>query len=428
MRFSTIYIGSNKITILYIYTKIICVYVKRMKVNNMKTLFVGRRVEKSEPTVIKINIKEAEKPNKIKILTIKKLSDYQVDIQKHRTNMKEILQSSNATPIRGHTDNGYSCCFCPSQYHDPAELKKHSLEHVPNLNSKNILKVVPGDLNQLCIKLDITNLICKLCSISIDSIENLIDHLKNVHKKHIFTDIINQMLPFKFDNENLQCYICKNIFNKFKKLMEHMNVHYSNFMCDVCDAGFLNRRKLYFHKVTHNTGTFPCDQCPKVFSTYNNKRCHERQYHDKAMLINKCGLCNALFKNSRQKDKHLVTEHGASSFARKCQACDKTFVHQNAMMIHMKRHHLVERPHKCSECEKGFFSTSELRAHMVKHTGEREYKCDVCLKSYARKWTLREHMRIHADDRKFKCEHCGQAFVQKCSWRGHMRAKHGEQF
>lgn len=393
----------------------------------MKILFVGKRVKKSEPTVIKINIKEAEKPNKIKILTIKKLSDYQVDIQKHRTNVKEILQSSNATPIRSHTDNGYSCCFCPSQYHDPAELKKHSLEHVPNLNSKNILKVVPGDLNQLCIKLDITNLICKLCEISIDSIENLIDHLKNVHKKQIFTDILHQMLPFKFDSENLQCYICKNIFNKFKKLMEHMNVHYSNFMCDVCDAGFLNRRKLYFHKVTHNTGTFPCDQCPKVFSTYNNKRCHERQYHDKAMLINKCGVCNALFKNSRQKDKHLVTEHGVSSFARKCQACDKTFVHQNAMMIHMKRHHLVERPHKCSECGKGFFSTSELRAHMVKHTGEREYKCDVCLKSYARKWTLREHMRIHADDRKFKCEHCGQAFVQKCSWRGHMRAKHGEQ-
>ncbi|XP_050359488.1 zinc finger protein 585A-like isoform X6 [Nymphalis io] len=400
---------------------------KKAKTEDGEPSAKRKRVVKPEPSVVKIRIKEEKKTNRIKVVAIKKLSEYQTDIQKHKANIKKILQSSNATPIRGHTDNGYGCSFCSIQYRDPGELKEHSLEHTSCLNNQNILTLVPRDLNQLCIKLDITNLTCKLCESSIYSIEDLIDHLKKIHKIQIFTEIIQQMLPFKFDSENLQCYICKNIFNKFKKLMEHMNVHYSNFMCDVCDAGFVNRRKLYYHKVAHNTGTFSCSQCPKIFSTYNKKRCHERQYHDKAMLVNKCGLCNALFKNNRQKDKHLVKEHGVSSFARKCQACDKVFVHQNALMIHMKRHHLVERPHKCTECGKGFFSTTELRAHMVKHTGQREYKCDVCLKSYARKWTLHEHMRIHMDDRRFKCEHCGQAFVQKCSWRGHMRAKHGEQ-
>ncbi|XP_045781395.1 PR domain zinc finger protein 5-like [Maniola jurtina] len=384
-------------------------------------------VAKSEKLSVKVK-EEKRKKTKIQLVPVKKLSDMQLDVKKHRDNIKLILKNSNATPILGHTDSGYTCCFCEDKYPDPAEMKRHNLEtHTPMLDTLNLQALIPKFVSMLCIKLDITALMCTICNKEFDTIEKLIEHLQNIHEKPFHKDITHQMLTFKFDTEGLQCYICKNTFNKFKKLMEHMNAHYRNFICEVCDAGFVTQRKLYHHKVAHNTGTFTCSQCPKTFPTFIRQRAHERQYHELGMLVNKCRLCNALFKNNRQKDKHLEKEHGVTSFSRKCHACGKMFVHQNALNIHMKRHHLVERTHKCDECGKGFFSSTELRAHMNTHTGRKEHQCGVCLKSYARKWTLNEHMRIHMDDRRFKCELCEQAFVQKCSWRGHMRSKHGEQ-
>lgn len=402
--------------------------VKRMWIQNKyRIFFVGKKAKPSIPSV-RIKVEETKRKTKIQLVPIKKPSDYQLDVKKHQENTKTILRYSNATAIQGHTDNGYSCCFCDNTYIQPAELKRHNLEtHTPSIDDINIEPLVPKVISMLCVKLDITDLVCTICHKKIDTVETLIKHLQDAHDKHFHNDITHQILPFKFETDDLQCYVCRNTFNKFKTLMEHMNVHYRNFICDVCDAGFINQRKLYHHKVAHNTGTFSCSQCPKTFPTYIRQRAHERQYHELGMLVNKCRLCNALFKNNRQKDRHLEKEHGVLSFARKCHACGKTFVHQNALNIHMKRHHLVERTHKCSECDKGFFSSTELRAHMVTHTGVKKYQCGVCLKSYVRKWTLNEHMRIHMDDRRFKCEHCGQAFVQKCSWRGHMRSKHEEQ-
>ncbi|XP_052745813.1 uncharacterized protein LOC128199619 [Bicyclus anynana] len=384
---------------------------RRFKCEHCGQAFVqkcSKTVAHSEHQSVRIKVEEMKKRTKIKLVPVKKPSDYQMDVKKHRDNVKTILKNSNATAIQGHTDSGYTCCFCEQTFFNPAELKTHNLEtHTPAFDSINIELLVPKVISMLCVKLDITELICTICNTKMNTIEALIEHLQKAHEKHFHKDITHQILPFKFDAEDLQCYICRNTFNKFKTLMEHMNVHYRNFICDVCDAGFINQRKLYHHKVAHNTGTFACSQCAKTFPTYSRQRAHERQYHELGMLVNKCRLCNALFKNNRQKDRHLEKEHGVSSFARKCHACGKMFVHQNALNIHMKRHHLVERTHKCSECGKGFFSSTELRAHMITHTGIKKHQCGVCLKSYVRKWTLNEHMRIHMDDRRFKCELCG---------------------
>ncbi|XP_072943121.1 uncharacterized protein [Epargyreus clarus] len=344
-------------------------------------------------------------------------------MKKHKVNAIHIFQCSNATPIRCHLGRGYACCFCEDQYPNPGDLKKHTVDTHDVI--EQIASVIGKDSYRLCIKLDITALQCKICKENIDTVELLIDHLMAVHDKKMYTDVKHQILPFKFDSDVLKCFICQNVFNKFKALMEHMSVHYRNFNCDKCDTGFVNRKKLYFHMAGHKTGVFKCEHCPKVFNTNLKKKAHEYQAHIHSKR-NKCRYCDDRFSDTRQKDMHLERVHGVPTFARKCQACDKTFAHQNALLIHMKRHHLIERPNKCNQCEKAFFSSTELRAHMVKHTGQREFQCVVCSKSYGRKWTLTEHMRIHADDRRFKCEHCNMAFVQKCSWRGHMRSKHGE--
>ncbi|XP_045781787.1 zinc finger protein OZF-like [Maniola jurtina] len=347
------------------------------------------------------------------------------ELQKHRFNLRQILLNTNATPIRCRGGIGYACCFCTEQFPDAADLKKHTIEFHDEKTSLNFMK--GKDMYKFHVKLDITALKCNICNTDVETLEQVIDHLKDVHNKEMFTDIKHQMLPFKFDTERLQCCICHNTYHKFKSLLEHMNVHYRNHVCEVCDAGFVSRVILAQHAESHKLGTFNCDYCAKTFDTFRKKRSHEKCIHTHSATLNKCGYCNEKFKDYRKKERHLTEVHGITSLTLNCQACDKTFNNQKEYSIHLRRLHLMDKRFKCTECDMSFFSSAELNCHTVKHTGVRKFECEVCHKAYGRMKTLREHMRIHMDDRRFKCEHCGQAFVQKCSWRGHMRSKHGEQ-
>ncbi|XP_022818937.1 zinc finger protein 729-like isoform X8 [Spodoptera litura] len=346
------------------------------------------------------------------------------ELIKHRSNIRLILQCSNATPIRCRGGIGYACCFCGDQFPDPAELKKHTLQ---GHDDKTKLQFMEGKMMfSFLVKLDITNLKCNICEVKFDKLEQFVEHLIKEHDKKIFTDIKSHVLPFKFDDDVLRCLYCQNVFNKFKNLQQHMNVHCRNYICKYCDAGFVNKHILACHTEGHKIGTFKCDLCSKVFDTLRKKKSHEKSVHIHANLLSKCGYCYQKFTTYRQRDIHLVKVHGVELKAVKCHACDKTFDSKSALTIHTKRDHLMERPYKCTQCDMKFFGSNELKLHMVKHTGVREFKCTICFKSYGRKKTLTEHMRIHNDDRRFKCEHCGQAFVQKCSWKGHMRNRHGE--
>lgn len=385
--------------------------------------FIGPRINTKKETspkknkLIKIEIKNTEDVNQ----RIKKGGE----LQKHRFNIIEILTNSNATPIRCRGGIGYACCFCTEQFPDPADLKRHTIEVHDQKCINNITK--GKDMYKFHIKLDITGLQCNICKENIATLEQLIDHLKEVHGRHMFTDIKNQILPFKFDSETLKCFICDNVFHKFKSLLEHVNIHYRNYICEVCGAGFVSRVILVQHAECHKLGTFNCDYCSKIFNTYRKKRSHEKYIHTNSSTVNKCGYCHEKFKDYRKKEKHLIEVHGVQTSEIKCQACDRVFANQKELNVHVKRLHLMDKRHKCSECDMSFFSIAELKSHLVKHTGLRKFDCKVCHKAYGRKKTLTEHMRIHADDRRFKCDHCGQAFVQKCSWRSHVRWRHGEQ-
>ncbi|XP_050676683.1 zinc finger protein 675-like isoform X6 [Leptidea sinapis] len=345
------------------------------------------------------------------------------DITKHRFNASQFMQYSNATPIRYQGSIGFLCCFCNRQYPDPADLKYHSInEHDDDskfsfLSNKRMCSYI--------VKMDITNLQCKICAKDMGDLDDLAKHLISAHDKKIYTDIKSFILPLKFGKENLSCYICLQMFNRLKGLQEHMNVHMRNFVCEECDAGFLNQMMLKNHSANHEIGSFKCGFCDNVYVSMKSKKLHERNVHTRSKLIYKCGGCGEMFHSNESKKIHLRKVHNVVSKSLKCAACEKLFQSQKSLRIHVQRDHLVERNFECSMCDMKFFEKQEMILHMVKHSGEKLFQCDVCKKSYGRKKTLREHIRIHLDDRRFKCQYCDKAFVQKCSWRGHMRSKHG---
>ncbi|XP_064075662.1 zinc finger protein 26-like isoform X1 [Vanessa tameamea] len=345
------------------------------------------------------------------------------ELRKHGDNIATILVHTNATPLRCQNDFGYTCSFCSEAYTKPADLKEHTLRTHDEQEKRNYIK--GKHVRSYLAKLDITGLKCVICNSKIESLDEMMLHLKE-HGKAIHLDINNHIVPFKFDGQELKCTACKIVFNKFKMLLEHMNRHSKNYVCDICGSGYVNSSTFNLHYQSHNKGSFACKHCSKVFETQIKKRSHELAVHVHLQKKSKCGYCGEKFSTRRRKEKHISSVHGVHIQGVKCQVCGKICPTQSALTIHTKRDHLQERRFACDSCNMSFFGSQELKHHMLKHTGVREFQCDVCKKSFGKKWTLREHMRLHADDRRYKCDYCALSFIQRCSLVGHLKSKHND--
>ncbi|XP_063544128.1 gastrula zinc finger protein XlCGF57.1-like isoform X9 [Cydia strobilella] len=343
------------------------------------------------------------------------------EIRQHKDNLFIILRCSDATPIRTRGNLGYTCYFCDSSYREASSLKQHTREN-HTYKDKPLIK---GNNSNFFVKLDITALHCKLCGQSIDQLEQLSEHLMKVHEEPLHTLTKSLMIPFKFETEELKCAVCSQEFNNFHSLVDHMRKHYRNFICDVCDEGYLSYSSMKAHQLGHNVGEYTCKECNKLFSSTLKLKNHTRTVH-LGIKRNKCGYCGEKFAELNWKLDHLEKVHGIKKPEFKCTVCNKKFSCTKSLRNHKRGFHLMEKDQTCPDCGMKFFQKHTLKHHMTIHTGLRAFQCAVCSKAFSRRSTLREHMRIHNNDRRFKCEHCNMAFVQKCSWKGHMRSKHGE--
>ncbi|VVC98046.1 unnamed protein product [Leptidea sinapis] len=353
---------------------------------------------------------------------------------RNRANLREILRHTNATPIRSWNGIGYKCCLCSNIYPNTANLKEHFIKRHDMSKStgpKDIKKICGREFRRLSVKLDITNLTCRVCQLEITDLKELLNHLKSTHTNMVTPDVQNHILPLKFYNDVIQCCGCTKEFNSFKTILEHMNEHTQNYICLYCSAGFINKSSLELHEGRHKKGEHRCKFCPKIFETASKKQNHERRSHLCVDRLSKCWHCGERFSGHRRKQLHMQDVHGIPMPVKEkvlCKICNKYYPDKNVYNKHMRRVHLVEKNHKCNFCDKEFFVVKELNQHLVTHTGEKNFQCYYCMKAFGRKSTLREHIRRHVNDKRFSCDDCGQRFTQKCSWRSHMLAKHGSKW
>ncbi|XP_045781618.1 zinc finger protein 25-like [Maniola jurtina] len=369
------------------------------------------------PKTIEALLQEEQEKTSVKIYITEKVA--------HIKNSSIILEHSNATPFKSKNKSGFPCFYCRNIFENLEKLKEHQKKTHKKSEIKKILATFGAE--SLIVYVDITDLECTICSLPIQSINELKSHLTKVHNKKFHTEYPDRVIPFKLSNNNVfECQVCGFNFETFGSIERHMNVHYRNCVCRQCGTGFVTKYRLKVHiKSMHVGGNFPCDICKKVYTTQQKHKNHVDTVH-KMVKRFKCPKCPERFTEYFRRQKHLVEIHGVAPLRYKCNVCDKAFERRYTLSRHMKRDHLEERDFQCQLCAYKCFTNVELRVHMVKHNGERIFECSVCKKSYARKKTLKEHMRIHNNDRRFACAVCGQAFVQKCSLKGHVKTHHAE--
>ncbi|XP_034838076.1 zinc finger protein 570-like [Maniola hyperantus] len=341
----------------------------------------------------------------------------------HVINISTILEHSNLTPFKTKRRVGYPCLYCSRLCESFDQLHDHQNKEKCIKNIKRILNKT--SIETLVVYAHVSDIRCTICEQKLPNLNELKLHLNRIHKKKLYPEYGDRIIIFKLTKLNeYECFNCGCNFENFGAIERHMNVHYRNFVCDQCGAGYVTKNRLRVHlKCSHIRGTFPCDICKKVFDTRYKYKSHVDSVH-KMIKKNKCPKCPERFADYFHRNKHMVDVHGDPPLRYKCNVCDTLFKRRYALSCHMKRRHLEDRAIQCSLCEYKCYTSPELKVHMVKHNGERTYECMVCKKSYARKKTLKEHMRIHNNDKRFVCVVCGQAFVQNCSLKGHMKAHH----
>ncbi|CAK1554424.1 unnamed protein product [Leptosia nina] len=326
-------------------------------------------------------------------------------IKARKKNAILLLEHTTLCPFRW-MKNLYLCFYCDQQFTDPAVLRHHNFIDHNCVKNADIKYAMSKLKRHELVKVDITDACCKMCHEPSPNLNKLKRHLVADHKKTLNDVSTHEVLPFKVTKDSFNCALCENKFDEFKTLNQHMNTHFQNFMCEQCGIGFITPERLRTHAFSHESGSFPCESCDKIFRSMNAKNEHFANVH-KQVKRHRCPHCPEAFRNYFQKNKHIATIHGLKLKEFKCNVCPKVFTTSGKLGVHIRTVHLKMKRHACSLCEWKFYSKSELKEHMVRHGGERKYNCAVCKKAYARKYTLREHMRIHENDRRFVCSYCG---------------------
>ncbi|XP_026743955.1 PR domain zinc finger protein 5-like isoform X3 [Trichoplusia ni] len=314
-------------------------------------------------------------------------------VKELRSSIACIFNMSTALPFKFFM-NRFRCFYCPKDFTTSDDLKQHTLSEHPLCDISFKSMKLRNRYDGVQIKIDISNLSCKLCLEELTDLDDLIRHLTSEHKVNCDKSLESNIQCFKLIKDNFPCPICGEIFRYFGLLLNHISrAHTDNkYICMYCGKSFRTDPNLRAHVSRRHTnlGNYKCSDCDLVFPTNNALKIHLGAVHGSKII--QCSECLDKFTSQYWMQRHMITIHGTGH---KCSYCGKLFIKNSFMVNHVRRCHLKEKNVECSVCFERFFDGQRLKMHMVKHIGERNFHCDVCGKKFLWKRNLRGHMSSH---------------------------------
>lgn len=134
------------------------------------------------------------------------------------------------------------------------------------------------------------------------------------------------------------CEFCSHVAATRLSLDEHRKgLHLVDPNGDVCAEEFKEGASLQPHEESApvvDVKAYPCDQCPKVFSTRAALTCHTAVHA--SVRKYECDLCSRRFKRKHHLQNHRYRHTGERPV--QCPLCDKAFIQKASLNVHMKTH------------------------------------------------------------------------------------------
>ncbi|KAG6460268.1 hypothetical protein O3G_MSEX011879 [Manduca sexta] len=329
-----------------------------------------------------------------------------------------ILENSTIMPFTWYC-NKYTCFYCRCHFVESEKLKQHIRKEHKDTKVTRILRSLLGIYR---VKLDITDISCKLCAKPMQSFDEFLDHISDQHDMQFNKEISRCIFTFKLRDDEMSCCECGEKFRFFSSLLKHAHKYHKKsgtFVCEICGQGFVNVDR-HIRNV-HLSKKQNCDICGKNFSNIAALKAHIVREHTLGI---KCPKCPEVLASIPLKKRHLALVHDVKSYQFSCDQCPQVFTRNTNLVQHKSRVHLKEKTMTCVICGFKVFNKELLKQHMVKHDDTRPYECEFCKKAFQRKKTLELHIRIHTNDKRYVCKECGKAFVQVTSLKLHVRVHH----
>ncbi|CAH2062210.1 unnamed protein product, partial [Iphiclides podalirius] len=310
------------------------------------------------------------------------------------------------------------CVYCCESYEDPSAYRKH----MENEHQTFKTRMAFVHCSEGYIKVDCTDLRCRICSQSFDSINDIAVHLKDVHFENIDPNYEIGVHPFKLEKDRLLCAICRLKSPCIRQLSRHIQSHFLKYTCEACGKSYATITTLRHHITYSHTGEERiCRKCKKTFGSLEAKRQHLAE--SRSCWSHLCNVCGERFMTWTAKQAHLAKVHDAPKRSHICPECGQVFLDRKKYRVHFKISHTDDN-YMCSCCGMKFDTERNLEEHRLVHTKEKLFPCPVCSKCFPRKKNLVQHMWIHSEQKRFSCDLCNKQFNQKVSWKSHMRSYH----
>nr|XP_045595079.1 uncharacterized protein LOC123756114 [Procambarus clarkii]XP_045595080.1 uncharacterized protein LOC123756114 [Procambarus clarkii]XP_045595081.1 uncharacterized protein LOC123756114 [Procambarus clarkii]XP_045595082.1 uncharacterized protein LOC123756114 [Procambarus clarkii]XP_045595083.1 uncharacterized protein LOC123756114 [Procambarus clarkii]XP_045595084.1 uncharacterized protein LOC123756114 [Procambarus clarkii]XP_045595085.1 uncharacterized protein LOC123756114 [Procambarus clarki len=168
--------------------------------------------------------------------------------------------------------------------------------------------------------------------------------------------------------------------------------------CSVCAKSFAQKRTLWAHMLGAHPELHSCSECCAAFTT-SEYLSHHKAQHQKLHVCSRCGMA---FTNKSSLNRHRQQMHSGNTITAEdkvfaCEICDARFHQQSDLKRHMLGH-TGEKPYRCKHCDAGFTRTSSLNKHMRIHTGEKPYVCEGCDQAFSYRYQFNRHRVSHRQD------------------------------
>ncbi|XP_058818347.1 uncharacterized protein LOC131681533 isoform X2 [Topomyia yanbarensis] len=176
---------------------------------------------------------------------------------------------------------------------------------------------------------------CKVCGIAVLGKENIMKHAEKMH-----------------DGKGAyQCQFCQKFFLRLNYLEMHrtygcsMNPQRARPLCDFCGRKFCQPQKLKVHiKRMHSDMAevlrdFQCKLCSKLLGSRAALQRHSKEVHSRNSAVVSCPRCQKLFQNRSNLKIHMLTHSGVRPFKCAEGECTAAFTTKQCLQFHYKKVH-----------------------------------------------------------------------------------------
>ncbi|XP_058791134.1 uncharacterized protein LOC131664226 [Phymastichus coffea] len=174
--------------------------------------------------------------------------------------------------------------------------------------------------------------------------------------------------------------------------------------CKVCGAAVLGKDNIMKHAAQFHAGrgAYQCQYCKKFFLRLNYLEMHRTYGCSKNPQRSRplCDFCGRKFCQPQKLKVHIKRMHSDASEVLEefqCKLCSKLLGSRAALQRHMKEvHHKdVVGAAACDRCGKTFQNKSNLKIHMLTHSGVKPFKCkeNECKAAFTTKQCLQFHYK-----------------------------------